>query len=247
MLPERAMPSDPLCQALDAAAAPVNFFIRDDDAGWADERLIALLRSVEALRVPIDLAAIPVALTPPLARELTARRKGGQRIGVHQHGFAHLNHESTGRSSEFGPARTLGQREADLRQGQERLADLCGDAVDSIFTPPWNRLAADTAELLAGLGFGPLSRDVGAAPQHVMTELSVHCDWSRQWRLASAHAGAASKRVALELARYAVPGASVGLMLHHETMSDLELAELSKLLSVWTRHRNARWCAMGEL
>jgi hypothetical protein len=243
----RPIEPDPLCLALDAARAPVNFFIRDDDAGWADARLIALLRTVEAAGVSIDLAAIPTALTPPLARELAARREGGQRIGIHQHGFAHVNHETQGRKCEFGSARTLEQREADLRAGQDRLACFFGEAVDPIFTPPWNRLAVDTAELLAGLGFGPLSRDIGAEPQHVMSELSVHCDWSRQWRLAGGDPDAASIKVARELARHAVPGASVGLMLHHETMSDLELESLSKLLSAWTRHPNARWRAMGEL
>ncbi len=247
MAQQRPMEPDPLCLALDAARAPVYFFIRDDDAGWADERLIALLRTVEAAGVPIDLAAIPAALTPALARELTARRKGGQRIGIHQHGFAHVNHETVGRKCEFGSARTLEQREADLRVGQDRLVDFFGEAVDPIFTPPWNRLAVDTAELLAGLGFGPLSRDIRAEPQHVMTEISVHCDWSRQWRLAGGDPNAASQNVARELASYAVAGAKVGLMLHHETMPDLELAALSKLLSTWTRHPNARWRAMGEL
>jgi hypothetical protein len=33
----------PLREALDAAPAPVTFFFRDDDAGWRDDRLEALL------------------------------------------------------------------------------------------------------------------------------------------------------------------------------------------------------------
>jgi predicted deacetylase len=238
---------DALCAALDAAAAPVTFFIRDDDAGWADERLIALLRTVEAAGVPIDLAAIPAALTPSLARELRARREGGQRIGIHQHGFAHVNHETALRKCEFGPARSLVQREADLRWGQEKLAQLFGDALDPIFTPPWNRLAVDTVELLAGLGFTRLSRNRGADPQHVMQEISVHCDWSRHWRLAGEDALAAAQRIALDLAEHAVAGASVGLMLHHATMSVVQLELLSHALAAWARHPNARWRAMEEL
>jgi hypothetical protein len=34
---------DPLRVALDEASGPVDFFVRDDDAGWDDERLFAML------------------------------------------------------------------------------------------------------------------------------------------------------------------------------------------------------------
>ena len=57
--------------ALDAATAPVHFFIRDDDAGWDDARLFALLRCTERARVPIDLAVIPQATGVGLRRSLS--------------------------------------------------------------------------------------------------------------------------------------------------------------------------------
>src|SRR5690348_11558928 len=121
---------DPLARALDAAPSPVRFFFRDDDAGWDDGRLLALLDVFAARGVPADVAVIPEALSPDLAAELRARP-----VGLHQHGFAHANHEAAGRKCEFGPSRPVAFQRADIAAGCARLADLLGDAVQPIFTP----------------------------------------------------------------------------------------------------------------
>jgi hypothetical protein len=63
----------PVRDALDNARAPVPVFIRDDDAGWDDERLIGLLDLLAGLGLPVDLAAIPTQVGPALARELCER------------------------------------------------------------------------------------------------------------------------------------------------------------------------------
>lgn len=237
---------DPLLQALDRLDAPVNFFVRDDDAGWDDQKLMALLDVMGGAGVPIDLAAIPTAVTPALAEQLEARRRAGQAIGIHQHGHAHSNHETTGRKCEFGDARSVAQRAADLRQGRELLHALFGDALDPIFTPPWNRVSADTPHLLAELGYAALSRDVTAPPQQALPEITVHTDWSKQWRLALVQPGEAATQIASDLARHASRGACVGLMLHHAAMSDAEFDALRALLRGWAHHPNARWVRMHD-
>lgn len=238
---------DPLLQALDRLDAPVNFFVRDDDAGWADQRLMALLRIMDASGLPIDLAAIPMAVTPVLAEQLVARRRVGQAIGIHQHGYAHSNHETTRRKSEFGAARDAAQRGSDLRLGRERLEELFGDALDPIFTPPWNRVSADTPALAAALGYAALSRDVTAQPQQALPEIAVHTDWSKQWRLAGESRSDPAAHIARDVAAYVKAGASVGLMLHHEVMNDLELQTLFGLLAQWRQHPNARWLQMNGI
>ena len=53
-----------LLRALDAASGPVPFFLRDDDAGWDDARLFALLDCTQQAGVPIDLAVIPQSTGP---------------------------------------------------------------------------------------------------------------------------------------------------------------------------------------
>ena len=238
---------DPLLQALDRLDAPMNFFVRDDDAGWADERLMALLRIMDTAGVPIDLAAIPTAVTPALANELAARRRAGQAIGIHQHGYAHRNHETTGRKCEFGLARDAAQRGSDLRRGREQLQALFGEGLDPIFTPPWNRVSADTPHMLAALGFVALSRDVTAPPQQALPEIAVHTDWSKQWRLAGESRNDTAAQIARDVAAHVKAGASVGLMLHHAVMSDLELQTLFRLLARWKRHPRARWLQMNRI
>src|SRR5437588_13117714 len=97
---------DPLRAALDGAPGPVDFFLRDDDAGWSDERLLAMLELVDRHSLALDLAVIPQALTRSLAQSLIGRSgQSGGRLGLHQHGLAHRSHEPDGRKSEFGASR----------------------------------------------------------------------------------------------------------------------------------------------
>ena len=246
--------------ALDAATAPVRFFIRDDDAGWDDERLFALLRCTERARVPIDLAVIPQATGAGLAAQLKACVDGaGGRVGLHQHGQAHSNHEAVGRKCEFGPSRDLESQRRDLIAGREHLHTLFGARLDAFFTPPWNRCSDVTPDLLAGLGYSGLSRDRSAPLQRALPELRVDVDWCRHQRLVEGRSEACSEAcserrgepggdaIGLDLARHVRGGATVGLMLHHAQMSDAELGWLGEALSNWTRHPNARWRPMREL
>src|SRR4026209_57642 len=93
---------DPLRQALDEAPAPIAFFFRDDDAGWEDARLFELLDVFADYDVPIDLAVIPKSISQNTAALLRKRVEDRpEHVSVHQHGYAHVNHEETGRKCEF--------------------------------------------------------------------------------------------------------------------------------------------------
>jgi hypothetical protein len=238
--------TDALMQALDAAPGPVPLFIRDDDAGWSDDALFALLDVTAAAGVPIDLAAIPDALTDPLAAALLQRRRT-QPLGLHQHGCAHLNHETEGRKCEFGPARSAAQQRDDLLRGRARLQQALGDALDPIFTPPWNRCAAHTPALLAELGYAALSRDATATPQQALPECPVHVDWTRELRAAVADGADVGQRLAVQMARHVNGTRPVGLMLHHAVMDAAERALLQRLLARWAGHPGARWQPMRTL
>jgi hypothetical protein len=234
--------------ALDAATAPVDFFVRDDDAGWNDERLAALLNCTELARVPIDLAVIPQATGVGLAAELRARVDAAPGlIGLHQHGHAHTNFETQGRSGEFGPGRELQAQRRDLIAGREHLRALFGARLDGLFTPPWNRCSVQTPAVLAELGYAGLSRDRSAPAQHALPELPVDVDWCKQTRLARERGEDPCRRIGLELARHVRGGATLGLMLHHAQMSDIELEGLQTWLPRWASHPNARWRLMQPL
>ncbi|HKP16867.1 MAG TPA: hypothetical protein VJT84_00215 [Gaiellaceae bacterium] len=216
---------DPLRAALDEA--PVTFFFRDDDAGWQDERLRRLLAVFDRRCVPVDLAVIPCALGTKLARELRAR---GPTVGLHQHGFAHANHEVEGRKCEFGPSRGEEEQRRDVEGGRALLEERLGPALDPIFTPPWNRCTPTTGRVIAAAGFRVLSRESRAPRLGIdgLDELPVHVDWLAH------RAGVRLTREELgeRLAAHARRGGPIGVMLHHAVMDDADLRGVDELLRV---------------
>lgn len=236
----------PLLDALDALDAPVSVFIRDDDAGWDDARLLALLDVTTRAGVPIDLAAIPQAVSDALASVLNARIDAMPGlIGVHQHGFAHTNHEPEGRACEFGTARIASEQSLDLLRGRVLLRRRFGARLQRLFTPPWNRCAPCTPGLLAALGYEGLSRTRSAPPQHALPELAVDVDWTREHR--EGGAPAIVERLRQAVVERAADGAPLGLMLHHAVMDGEQLRWLDAWLPALARHPRLRWRAMGEL
>jgi predicted deacetylase len=195
--------------------------------------------------VPIDLAAIPLDTTPALAGELCARAEATGLIGVHQHGYAHVNHEREGRRCEFGPARAADAQLADVRAGRDRLAELFGPALQPVFTPPWNRCTHDTGAALLELGVGVLSRDRTAVPLGLpgLAELPVQVAWFAK------RTGARLGRAAVgeQLAARAAEAAPLGVMLHHAEMEDEDMAAAAELLDVVGAHPRARCLSMAAV
>ncbi len=127
---------DVVREALDDSSEPVKIFFRDDDAGWANSHLCRLLDEFAKAQLPIDLAIIPHALEQKLADELLSRQQQNkQLLGLHQHGYAHVNHETDGRKCEFGTSRNKLQQKNDIDSGQQLLHAFLGDALDSFFHP----------------------------------------------------------------------------------------------------------------
>ncbi|MEZ5419017.1 MAG: hypothetical protein R2708_17000 [Vicinamibacterales bacterium] len=234
---------DPVRAALDARVAPVDVFCRDDDAGWRDDRLARLLELSAGLGLPLDLAVIPAELTDQRAAWLLARRRAHPApLGLHQHGWAHHNHEPSGRTCEFGPARSVEQLAADVRRGRAVMQRLLGPAVDPIFTPPWNRAVPALAPCLVAAGLTVLSREATAEPWRSpgLSECSPHADWSSRTRGAAGGLEAFAVRCARRLA----DGATFGLLLHHAVMDDADVARVGELLGLLAGHPMARAVSM---
>jgi predicted deacetylase len=214
-----------LIDALDRLDRPIEFFVRDDDAGWNDEALGELVAIFAALDLPIDLAVIPAALDQQSAAALTALVQQNPKIGVHQHGYAHLNHEPEGaRKCEFGPARPAARQLADLIAGRNRLKQMLRRInVDPIFTPPWNRCSAELASALHQHRFRMLSTDRlrdDVGPEII--QLPVMLDWERMRR-----EDRTSAALAMEIANSHTP---IGIMLHHAVRDAAGCAELNGIL-----------------
>ncbi len=237
---------NPLRHALDTAAAPVTFFFRDDDVGWDNVRLFTFLDLFAEHELPVDLAVIPQSLIPPLATQLRIRvETTAARIGLHQHGFAHINRQSSGRKCEFGSERTSAAQHSDIALGQEQLKEEFGELLDPIFTPPWNRCTADTGRCLVDLGFRTLSRESGATPLNLpkLNELPVSIDWFARRK------GVRLSREELgrQLATTLQTTQPVGVMFHHARMDRDECSAANELLTLLATHERVRCRLMREL
>lgn len=231
----------PIRRALDLRRDPATIFFRDDDAGWDNDALFALLDVFATREIPVDLAAIPAAITPALAQALAVRRAAGAAIGIHQHGWVHANHEPEGRRCEFGAARSHARQRGDIAEGQARLRALFGAELDPIFTPPWNRCSQATADVLNDLGFEILSRDQSAAPLALgrLRSAPVCVDWTK-WVSTDPSGAALAQHIAASLAA----NEPCGIMLHHATMDPEDRHRLDALLALLGEHPMAR---LGQL
>jgi hypothetical protein len=236
---------DPVRLALDAAASPTSWFVRDDDAGWSDDALYRLLDVMHMHEAPLDVAASPAAVGAALGRRLSeAMNEDTVLVSVHQHGLAHVNHEAAGRKAEFGPARPQSRQRDDISAGRRRLEQAIGLALPPFFTPPWNRCTGATAAALVELGFELLSCDASAPTQGIagLEELPVHLDWNG--RRGTRH-GAASWGETVA-GRIRTAGAPIGLLLHHAAMAADDWKLLPELLALLTTHGNVRVGSMAE-
>ncbi len=237
---------DPLRETLDEAPGSVSFFFRDDDAGWEDARLFELLDVFADYNVPIDLAVIPKSISRQTAARLRRRlEENPESISAHQHGYAHVNHEQTGRKCEFGDSRSSWIQRADIAAGKTLLSELLGPITESIFTPPWNRCTESTADCLKQEGFTLLSRDITATRFNTpgLTELPVSIDWfahRRKVRLTPNEIGDS-------LSRAVSSGAPVGVMLHHALVDDEERQRIGELLELLSSHPQVSCRLMREL
>ncbi|MEK7266410.1 MAG: hypothetical protein AAB227_09965 [Pseudomonadota bacterium] len=229
--------------ALDSADAPLTVFFRNDDAGWAEEALHALLAVAAKHGATIDLAAIPSAMTQAQASRLRAFIGATGAARVHQHGFSHQNHEAEGKKCEFGASRPMTRQWADIRSGRERLHDFFPDGVDPIFTPPWNRCVQETVEALHQEGFLTLSRDAAAAPLALgrMAEIPVDIDWRRA---DSAKDSADNVGLPALTARIRNGAARIGVMTHHATIDSDLLDQFGAAIGVLADSRRVSFSTM---
>ena len=220
-------PFTAVAKVLSERQTPVRVFFRNDDGGWADERLRELTNEFIEQDLPLDIAVIPDALSQASVDVIGALLEAGDRVAVHQHGFSHVNHQLSGRSCEFGGDRNYEQQQSDIAKGQRKLADIFGTQVTPIFTPPWNRCTSDTAVALQSLGFQQLSRIINSEPiDKAVPEIPVAVDWLKKRK--------GERLKTHELVNYIsglfdTEDEIIGVMLHHEHM-DRENRDLLRQL-----------------
>ena len=107
------------------------------------------------------------------------------------------------------------------------LEDRLGRPIEPVFTPPWNRCSADTADAVLAAGHVVLSRERQRRPRSTagLAEVPVSIDWSSR-----GHANRTDRAAAI--AECAARGGPVGIMLHHAAMDAADRRHLAGLLAL---------------
>ncbi|MCI4666342.1 MAG: polysaccharide deacetylase family protein [Neomegalonema sp.] len=154
----------------------LDVWLRDDDAVAPTPALERLLAMCDRHQAPLALAVIPEGATEALAARLSA----APGVAALPHGWAHANHaRPPAKKAEFGADRPVEPRQREIAAGWARIQSLFGAAACPIFTPPWNRIAPDTPQLLSALGLSGLSTfgpRAAAKPAPGVEQLNTHHD-----------------------------------------------------------------------
>ncbi len=127
---------------------------RDDDAIEPTAELDQLIEIAAQADIPVHLAIIPKFATTAL-RDLSEQTSY---IIPVVHGWSHESHALDGdKNAEFGASRSIKDAVQDLILGADRMSDLFGKDLKSMFVPPWNRINPELSEHLEAIGYDMLS------------------------------------------------------------------------------------------
>lgn len=236
---------DTLTAFLDRRAGedrPLALWWRDDDLETPSGELSGCLEALGEAGIAAAFAAIPTGLTSAAVAALE-----GTESVLFVHGWAHTNHASTGeKKCEFGTARPLAERLAEIAQGWDRLRAIGRERAVACFVPPWNRIGED---LLPRLGEGGLtalsafaSPKRSAAPAAV-PRLDTHVDLI-DWRGTGGPISdeALSARI---IEQDGVDG-PVGILSHHRVTDPGAWTAWRPILRRLSDHPAVQWLSPGE-
>lgn len=224
---------------------------RDDDAVAASPALDTLLDLSSASGVGVTLAVIPAGAQTALAERIATL----PRVGVVQHGFAHINHEPVGeKASEFGEGRGEAVLRDELAAGLARLRELFRERLLPAFVPPWNRIGACAVDLLPGLGLQALSTyraRSARAPRTGLLQVNCHAD-VMDWRGTRGFIG--TGKVLADIVEHLVARREAavdadeptGILTHHLAHDDACWRFMQALLERTGQHPCVRWLSADE-
>ncbi len=224
-----------------AAGKTVDVFFRDDDVDEDEASLRRLLHLFAASDVPLILGVIPARLT---TAGIELLQQYSASVELVQHGWQHINHETTGRKCEFGRSRSFAEQFDDLSRGQKRMNEAFGAQWFPAFIPPWNRCTDVTEQALQQLGFRVLSKlhekdSLASLPQISVTLDLFHWKGGAQLKPTTELWQAIAQQVQQDMA--------LGIMLHHKVMADDAFAFLAQLLAALKQFSNVRFHRLQDL
>jgi len=223
------------------AGAPVQFWLRDDDAVEPTKPLDDLLALTTRYAIPLTLAVIPALSTDELAQRLITTRH----VAVAVHGWLHKDHAPTGeKKQELGLHRPLDEICSELSRGYTVLAQQHAPNFVPLLVPPWNRIDPAVVEELPELGFQGLSA-FGVPASDSLATVNTHIDII-DWR------GTRGCRDVSELidelvAMIESTQIPIGILTHHLVHDDAALQFLQNLFSITSKHAGAKWMPVDHI
>ncbi|MDC4206937.1 MAG: glycosyltransferase (plasmid) [Candidatus Manganitrophus sp.] len=237
----------PLLEKMGEEKRGIDLFLRDDDIDNDEETLQYLFDITLARHVPLNLEIIPGALTDAGIKLLDHHKHLHPTLfELNQHGWLHLNHEKEGRKCEFGISRNFDQQWEDISGGKTLLEKIFGDKFYPVFTPPWNRCTEETFKVLDRLGFRVFSKDkgdrlvTGFGFKEISTTLDLY-RWKGKPSLKS------PEEIVESLTFQMRETGPIGILLHHQVMSDEAFAFLDALLGTLCQYPNIRFHTFQSL
>ncbi len=219
---------------------------RNDDLGWNPKAFARLLTLFARHDQRLNAAAIPQALNDEVLKEsIPYSYQAAPYLQIVTHGFSHQNHELEGKKAEYGSTREYADVKRELELGRLTLAERFENYYPC-FVPPWNRMNNAFLPLLPECGYKILSREEEVAAKSAVApipEFNVSLDLhTRKDSLRSS-----AKEIFRYLARRNEEGADfVGVMLHHDKMTEEDFSTLDDLLKELTK-RNISSCFFSDL
>lgn len=223
------------------AGAPVQFWLRDDDAVEPTKSLDDLLDLTQRFAIPLTLAVIPAHSTDALAELLVANK----RVAVAVHGWSHQNYAPDGeKKQELGLHRALPEILSELARGYVVLAQRHAANFVPLLVPPWNRIDPAIVQELPALGFQGLST-FGAETSAIISMVNTHVDVI-DWR--GTRRGRSANELVTELvALIETTRTPVGILTHHLVHDIAVWQFLERLFEATSKHAGANWVSVSAL
>ena len=204
----------------------INFWFRDDDIGYDDEKLIEMMKFFEKKNINLLLAAIPSAIDLNTKNILSKFNN----YTIAQHGYSHINYSDV-ECAEFTIDRDPFIVKQEIQLGDDKLRRIFGKKYMKVFIPPWFEIDDNTHKIINELNYMALSNYWhNQKNKYGMNEINCQVDlieWEKAWTFGGEEY--VLEQILSEIS--AKNGnCNIGILLHHERLGKESYKFLNKFL-----------------
>ena len=216
-----------------------NFFFRNDDVHKITKKLKRLIDLFLDYGIPINLAIIPNKIESELVSYLILlKQKYGRLVSIHQHGFNHNHNENKNWNNnapfEFGSDQSYDYQLKLIKKGKSIMDNAFENYNIPAFTPPYHSFNNNTIKVLNDLNFKLFSADLNLKKidLKLLKNISVNIDIVKEYY--PKKISKLENEIIRELL-YLIKNKTsntIGIVLHHEKMSDYDFKVIERLIKL---------------